>query len=64
MRSWLGRSHLNPRQDVSLGPLDFPGTRLHPVIVTEHQADPVELLYNAFQRLDAEQRRRLLKRIA
>jgi hypothetical protein len=64
MRSWIGRSHLNPRQDVSLGPVDFPGTRLQPVIVTEQQADPVELLYNAFQRLDAGQRRRLLGRIA
>jgi hypothetical protein len=36
----------------------------YPVIVTEQQADPVELLYKAFQRLDAGQRRRLLKRIA
>jgi hypothetical protein len=35
-----------------------------PVIVTEQQADPVDLLYKAFQRLDAEQRRRLLGRIA
>jgi hypothetical protein len=35
-----------------------------PVIVTEKQADPVELLYQAFRRLDAEQRRRLLGRIA
>jgi hypothetical protein len=64
MRSWIGRSHLNPRCDVSFGPVHFSGTRLHPVIVTEQQADPVELLYNAFQRLDAQQRRRLLKRIA
>ena len=35
----------------------------HPVIVTEQHADPVELLYLAFCRLDAEQRRRLLTRI-
>jgi hypothetical protein len=33
------------------------------VIVTEQPADPVELLYHAFRRLDAEQRRRLLARI-
>jgi hypothetical protein len=63
MIAWIGRSHLNLRQDVSLGPVDFRGKRLRPVIVTEQQADPVELLYKAFQRLDAEQRRRLLKRI-
>jgi hypothetical protein len=35
----------------------------HPVIVTEQHADPVELVYFAFRRLDAEQRRRLLTRI-
>jgi hypothetical protein len=34
-----------------------------PVIVTEQQADPVELLHHAFRRLDADQRRRLLARI-
>jgi hypothetical protein len=44
--------------------LDFRRNRPHPFIVTEQQADPVELLYNAFQRLDAQQRRRLLKRIS
>jgi hypothetical protein len=44
--------------------VDFRGKRPQPVIVTEQQADPVELLYKAFQRLDAEQRRRLLGRIA
>jgi hypothetical protein len=31
--------------------------------MTEQRADPVELLYLAFRRLDAEQRRRLLTRI-
>jgi hypothetical protein len=35
----------------------------HPVIVTEQQADPVELLHHAFRRLDTDQRRRLLARI-
>jgi hypothetical protein len=33
-----------------------------PVIVTEQHADPVELLFHAFRRLDAEHRRRLLLR--
>jgi hypothetical protein len=47
-----------------LGPVDHPGTRLHQVIVTEQHADPVELLCTAFERLDAQQRRRPLKRIA
>jgi hypothetical protein len=61
MRSWIGRPH---QQDVSLGPVDFRGQSLQPVIVTEQQADPVDLLYKAFQRLAAEQRRRLLWRIA
>jgi hypothetical protein len=59
MLSW-SRPHLNrPR----LAPVDFLG-KSRPIIVTEQQADPVELLYKAFQRLDAGQRRRLLKRIA
>jgi hypothetical protein len=62
MISWIGRPTLNrPR---SLGPAGFLGKLGHPIIVTEQQADPVDLLYNAFQRLDAQQRRRLLKRIA
>jgi hypothetical protein len=64
MRSWIGPNPNRPRQDVSLGSVDFRGKRLQPVIVTEQQADPVELLYKAFRRLDAEQRRRLLWRIA
>jgi len=63
MRSWI--AHLNhSRRDASLAAVDFRGKRQQPVIVTEQQADPVELLYNAFQRLDAGQRRRLLSRIA
>jgi hypothetical protein len=52
------------RQGVSFGPEDFRGKSRRPVIVTEQQADPVDLLYQGFQRLDAEQRRRLLRRIA
>jgi hypothetical protein len=31
--------------------------------VTEQPADPVEVLFQAFRRLDVEQRRRLLARI-
>jgi hypothetical protein len=63
MVSWIGRPYLKRPRQVSLAPVDFLGKR-GPVIVTEQQADPVELLYKAFQRLDAEQRRRLLWRIA
>ena len=35
-----------------------------PVIVTEQRADPVELLYQAFQRLDFDERQRLRWRLA
>jgi hypothetical protein len=56
-------SHLKRHRQVSLAPVDFLGKRW-PVVVIEQQADPVELLYKAFQRLDAKQRRRLLWRIA
>jgi hypothetical protein len=58
MISWNAYPHRSGRPS----PADLRGKS--PVIVTEQQADPVELLYNAFQRLDAEQRRRLLRRIA
>jgi hypothetical protein len=34
----------------------------HPVIVTEQRADPVELVFQAFLRLDPEQRARLVQR--
>jgi len=34
-----------------------------PVIITEQHADPVELVFQAFLRLDIEQRARLLKRL-
>ena len=37
--------------------------RPHPVIVTEQRADPVELVYQAFLRLDPEQRARLIQRL-
>jgi len=36
----------------------------HPVIVTERHADAVELVYQAFRRLDFDQRQRLRGRIA
>jgi hypothetical protein len=35
----------------------------HPVVVTEQHADPVELIYQAFLRLDPEQRTRLVQRL-
>ena len=35
----------------------------HPVIVTEQHADPVELVFQAFLRLDPEQRARLVQRL-
>jgi hypothetical protein len=35
----------------------------HPVIVTEQHADPVELVFQAFLRLDREQRARLAQRL-
>jgi hypothetical protein len=63
MRSWIAQLNRSPH-DVSLVAVDFRSKRQQPVIVTEQQADPVELLYKAFQRLDAGQRRRLLWRIA
>ena len=65
MRSWISVPRLDwLRQGASFGPEDFRGNRRRPVIVTEKQADPVELLYQGFRRLDAVQRRRLLGRIA
>jgi hypothetical protein len=36
---------------------------VHPVIVTERHADPVELVFQAFLRLDREQRARLVQRL-
>jgi hypothetical protein len=36
-------------------PLLMPHPPRRPVIVTEKQADPVELFYQGFRRLDAEQ---------
>ena len=35
----------------------------HPVIVTEQRADPVELVFQAFLRLEPEQRARLIQRL-
>lgn len=65
MSSWISSLRFGRfRQGISFGPEDFRSRRPRPVIVTEQQADPVELLYHAFRRLDAEQRRRLMGRIA
>jgi hypothetical protein len=65
LKSWISVPRLDwLRHGASLGPEVFRRKSLRPVIMTEQQADPVELLYKAFRRLDAEQRRRLLGRIA
>jgi hypothetical protein len=58
MISWNAYPHRSGRPS----PPDLRGKS--PIIVTEQQADPVDLLYKAYQRLDAGERRRLLKRIA
>jgi hypothetical protein len=61
MRSRISRQSFDwLRQDVPLRLADFRAKRLHPFIVAEQQADPVELLYKAFRRLDAGQRRGVL----
>jgi hypothetical protein len=36
----------------------------HPLIVTERHADPVEMVYQAFRRLDFDERQRVRSRIA
>jgi hypothetical protein len=43
---------------------DFRRSGPRPVIVTERHADPVEMVYQAFRRLDFEERQRLRQRIA
>jgi len=51
---------------VRFGPANFNRRRYRavaPVIVLERHADPVELVYQAFLRLDSEQRARLRRRI-
>jgi len=65
LRSWIGVPRLDwLRQGAAFGPEGSRGKSRRPVIVTEQQADPVELLYQSFRRLDTDQRRRLLGRIA
>ncbi len=64
LRSWISVPHLDwLRQGALFGREDFRGKRRLPVIVTEQQADPVDLLFQAFRRLDGEQRRRVLARL-
>jgi hypothetical protein len=51
---------------VRFGPANFNRRRrraVAPVIALEQHADPVELVYQAFLRLDSEQRARLRRRI-
>jgi hypothetical protein len=53
------------RPGVLFGSGDFGRRRPppHPVIVTEQHADPVELIFQAFLRLEPEQRARLIQRL-
>jgi hypothetical protein len=52
------------RRGVQSGPEDFRRKRRRLIIVSERHADPVDLVFQAFQRLDAGQRQRLRWRIA
>jgi hypothetical protein len=66
MRFWIDFPRLGPfRPGVLFGLGDIGGSRRspHPVIVTEQHADPVELVFQAFLRLDPEQRVRLVQRL-
>ena|SRR5579872_353647 len=66
MRFWIGFPRLPPLGPAELfGSGDFGRRRrpLHPVIVTEQHADPVELVFQAFLRLEPEQRARLIQRL-
>jgi hypothetical protein len=57
MRFWLSAPRAGWfRPSVSSGPEDLRRKRWRPVIVTEQRADPVELLYEAFGRLDLHER--------
>jgi hypothetical protein len=66
MRFWIDFPSLSPfRLAVLFGSGDVGGRRPppHPVIVTEQHADPVELVFQAFLRLDRGQRARLAQRL-
>lgn len=66
MRLWIDFQRLGAfRPGVLFGSGDVGRRRrpLHPVIVTEQHADPVELVFQAFLRLDREQRVRLVQRL-
>ena len=66
MRFWIDFPRLGPfRPGVLFGSGDIGGSRHppRPVIVTEQQADPVELVFQAFLRLNREQRARLVRRL-
>jgi hypothetical protein len=66
MRFLIDFPRLGPfRPGVLLGSGDVARRRRlpHPVIVTEQHADPAELVFQAFLRLDPEQRARLVQRL-
>ena len=65
MRFWIDFPRLIPFRRGVFGLREI--GRMHrpprPVIVTEQYADPVELVFQAFLRLDREQRARLAQRL-
>jgi hypothetical protein len=68
MRFWLSGPRMFGglfRPGVGFGPEDFRRRRRPSasIIVLEQHADPVELVYQAFLRLDSEQRARLRRRV-
>jgi hypothetical protein len=65
MRFWIDFPRLIPfrRSVFGFGEIDRMRRSPRPVIVTEQHADPVDLVFQAFLRLDREQRARLAKRL-
>jgi hypothetical protein len=66
MRFWTDFPRVGPFRPGTLfgsGDAGRRGRSPHPFIVTEQHADPVELVFQAFLRLDREQRARLAQRL-
>jgi len=66
MPSWIDFPRFGPFRPGALFGSGDAGRRRRsprPVIVTEKHADPVELVFQAFLRLDREQRARLFQRL-
>jgi hypothetical protein len=65
MRFWLSAPTIGSfRPGISFGPEDFRRKRRLPDIVTEWHADLVDLVFEAFRRLDPGEKQRLRWRIA